>query len=341
MKFIDKVSIILSSGKGGPGCASFSREAFRPRGGPDGGDGGRGGDVIFKVNPDMTTLFHLKGKRRLSARNGDPGRGQKSSGSAGEPLIVEIPAGTVVKDPEGRTLADLLDGERLFLQGGKGGLGNFHFKNSQHQAPTYFQPGLEGEEKAITLELRMIADVGVIGFPNAGKSTLVSAMTAAKTKIADYPFTTLQPQLGVVELENGRGFTMADIPGLIEGAAEGQGLGHEFLQHIKRTKMFIHLLDASDFSQRNVFDDYQKINLELKKYDDLKTTDPDEVQLSERKQVVVINKWDAASEDRVEDIEAQFAQAKVPLIKISAVAKKNIDKLITKICDVLKEVPNG
>ena len=335
MKFIDTLKLTLKSGKGGPGCSSFNREPFKPRGGPDGGDGGRGGDVIFKVNPHLNTLFHLRGMRKMAAKNGAPGTSSKCYGAAGEHLIVEVPPGTVVKDEEGQLLLDLLEGETTFLTGGKGGLGNWHFKNSVNQAPTYAQPGLEGEEKEVSLELRLIADVGVLGFPNAGKSTLVSALTAAKPKIADYPFTTLEPQLGVVKVDDRTTFTIADIPGLIEGASEGKGLGHKFLQHIKRTRVFIHMLDVSDFSGREVLEDFQQINNELKKYDDIKNDDDEP--LSERRQIVVFNKIDAATEDRLLELEAQFRKQGYQVIKISAVARKNLQDLISALCQLLFE----
>ena len=258
MKFIDSVKIHFSSGRGGAGCASFCREAFRPRGGPDGGDGGKGGDVIFHVNDHLNTLIHLQGKRKLSAKNGEPGQGQKKYGAGGADLVVEVPPGTVIRSLAGEMKADLISGSYTLLQGGKGGLGNVHFKNSVNQTPDYAQPGESGEEIEVLLELKLIADVGVIGFPNAGKSTLVSILTSAKPKIADYPFTTLQPQLGVVKLDPQSSFTIADIPGLIEGASQGVGLGHQFLQHIERTKIFVHLLDVSDFFRPRCFARLQK-----------------------------------------------------------------------------------
>ncbi|MCB0377661.1 MAG: GTPase ObgE [Bdellovibrionales bacterium] len=328
MKFIDKISIHLSSGKGGPGCASFASDPLKPRGGPDGGDGGRGGDVVIRVNPHLNTLFHLRGQRTLKAKNGLPGGGGNCTGASGEDLIVEVPAGTTIRDENGHLKADLTDGEIILLTGGRGGKGNSHFKTSIRQAPTHAQTGEVGEELDAHFELKLIADVGVIGFPNAGKSTLISVLTAAKPKIADYPFTTLQPQLGVVSLGDGSSFVIADIPGLIEGASEGVGLGHQFLQHIERTKIFIHLLDGSDFSGRDVWDDFEKINHELLAYDDKMKGKMDYVPLAGRPQVVVLNKVDSISEERLLDIEDTFRKNQVEITPISAATRHNLPALI-------------
>ncbi len=328
MRFIDEVKIHFKSGRGGPGCASFASDNKSPRGGPDGGDGGRGGDVIFKVNPHLNTLLHLQGKRQLSAKNGLPGSSQNRTGASGEPLIIEVPPGTVVRNSEGDLLLDIVDGEHVLLTGGRGGKGNTHFKSSVNQAPYKFQPGEEGEEAETTVQLKLIADIGVLGFPNAGKSTLVSILTSARPKIADYPFTTLQPQLGVVKFSDTSTFTIADIPGLIEGASEGVGLGHKFLKHIERTKAFVHMLDASDFSDRDLWDDFEKINSELKNYDSSFSDLPDYIPLSQRPQIVVFNKIDAASEDRLDNFEKIFLENGFEVLRLSAVANINKDKLL-------------
>ncbi len=331
MRFIDEVKIHLSSGKGGPGCASFASDPINPRGGPDGGDGGRGGDVIIKVNPHLNSLMHLQGKRQLSAKNGLPGSSQNKSGAQGEDLVIEVPPGTVISEIEGRRLVDISEGEHVLLKGGRGGKGNTHYKTSVNQAPTRFQPGEEGQELDTLVQLKLIADVGVIGFPNAGKSTLVSILTAAKPKIADYPFTTLKPQLGVVKFSDTATFTIADIPGLIEGASEGVGLGIQFLKHIERTKVFVHMLDASEFSQRDLWDDYQKINNELNNYDATLSDLDDYIPLCERPQIVVFNKIDAANEDRVGEFESQFLKNNINVIKMSTVANINKDVLLKEL----------
>ena len=325
----------LKSGKGGPGCASFASDPLKPRGGPDGGDGGNGGNVVFKINEHLNTLMHLRGKRQLSAKNGLPGGGQNRTGARGKDLIVDVPPGTLIRNEEGELLVDLIDGEHILLNGGRGGKGNSHFKTSINQAPTHFQPGEPSEELEVSLELKLIADVGIVGFPNAGKSTLVSMLTAAKPKIADYPFTTINPQLGVVKLDDFSTFTIADIPGLIEGASEGVGLGHQFLQHIERTKAFIHLIDISDFSERDVWDDFTKINQELAKYDSKMTDLEDYVPLSERQQLVVLNKVDSATEERRDQVKKIFRDQKIPVIEISAAAKMNIDRLLKALSEIV------
>ncbi len=339
MKFIDRVKILLRSGKGGPGCASFASDPLKPRGGPDGGDGGRGGHVIFRVNTHLNTLMHLQGKRELSAKNGFPGGAQNKTGARGDDLVIDVPSGTLIRSPEGEVLSDLIEGEFQLLSGGRGGKGNSHFKTSINQAPLKFQPGEAGEELDVTLELKLIADIGVIGFPNAGKSTLVSTLTSARPKIADYPFTTLVPQLGVVMLDETSTFTMADIPGLVEGASEGVGLGHQFLRHIERTKAFVHLLDLSDFSDRDPWDDYQKINRELENYDASLSDLADFVPLSQRRQVVVFNKIDATSESRLDQFEKIFRDHGNIVIKISAVANINKDLLIKELSSIVFNQP--
>lgn len=335
MKFVDQLKIYLKSGKGGPGCASFASDPMNPRGGPDGGDGGRGGHVILKVNPHLNTLMHLQGKRQLSAKNGVPGGGQNRTGAKGKDLIVDVPPGTVVRNEEGDLIVDMMEGEYQLLTGGRGGKGNTHYKTSVNQAPQQFQPGEAGEEVDASFQLKLIADIGVIGFPNAGKSTLVSVLTAAKPKIADYPFTTINPQLGVVKLDDTSTFTIADIPGLIEGASEGVGLGHEFLRHIERTKAFVHMLDLSDFSQRDVWDDFQKINKELASYDASLSDLDDFVPLAERKQIVVFNKVDATTGERLDELEQKFRKEGYAVIRISAVARINLDTLMRELSSIV------
>ena len=279
--------------------------------------------------------MHLRGKRQLSAKNGLPGGGQNRSGARGADLVIEVPPGTVIRDEEGRLLVDLIEGEHTLLKGGRGGKGNSHFKTSINQAPTHFQTGEPSLELDVSLELKLMADIGVIGFPNAGKSTLVSVITSAKPKIADYPFTTINPQLGVVKLDDFSTFTIADIPGLIEGASEGVGLGHQFLQHIERTKAFVHIIDASDFSQRDIWDDYNKINKELDQYDSKMTDLSDYTPLSERQQLVVLNKVDAVSEDRLEEIRKTFHDQGIRPLEISAATRINIDKLIIALSEIV------
>ena len=330
MKFIDEVNIRVASGKGGPGCVSFRRESMVPRGGPDGGDGGKGGDVVFKVNPALNSLMDLRYKKVYRAKNGQQGRGSISFGADGEDLLIQVPPGTVIKDTSGKILADL-EGENTqvtLLKGGRGGKGNHFFKSSVNQAPDKAQPGEEGSELDITLELKLLADVGLIGFPNAGKSTFISKVSAAKPKIADYPFTTLVPNLGVVKLDTEKSFVVADIPGLIQGAADGVGLGSQFLRHIERTQVFVHLIDISEFNPREPYEDYLAINHELKEYDN-KNSDKELFQLlSERPQIVVLNKIDSVSEERMSEVEAEFVKHDVPFMKASAVSGEGVKPIL-------------
>ena len=267
--FADRAKIIIKSGKGGDGHVSFRREKYVPDGGPDGGDGGKGGDVIFVVDEGLNTLTDYRHKRKFAATAGEEGGKKNCHGKNGEDLILKVPEGTVIKDAEsGKVIADMSGDNRrvTVLRGGKGGLGNQHFATSTMQAPKYAQPGQDAIELEVLLELKVIADVGLVGFPNVGKSTFLSSVTNAQPKIANYHFTTLQPNLGVVDLENGRGFVIADIPGLIEGASEGVGLGHEFLRHIERTKVIIHIVDAAGTEGRDPIADIHAINRELENY---------------------------------------------------------------------------
>ncbi len=330
MKFIDEVSIKVASGKGGQGCVSFRREIKVPRGGPDGGDGGKGGDVTFQVSPELNSLMDLRYKKTYQAQHGQQGQGSICSGADGENLVIKVPPGTIIKNIEGKLLADLnSDGEEhILLVGGRGGKGNHFFKTSVNQAPTHFQPGEEGSELEITLELKLLADVGLIGFPNAGKSTFISKVSAARPKIADYPFTTLVPSLGVVKLDTEKSFVIADIPGLIEGAHKGVGLGTQFLRHIERTHVFVHIIDVSEFNQRGAFHDYLAINKELKAHDELNKDKESFEPLSKRPQIVVFNKIDSVSQDYLELIEEEFKEHGVGVVKISAVTGEGVKPLL-------------
>lgn len=345
MKFVDQIKIVLQSGKGGAGKVSFRREAMTPRGGPDGGDGGRGGHVVFRATTNVSSLFSYQGKKKLAAQDGQPGANRNMTGAYGKDLIVEVPVGTVVRSLEGELLLDIdKEGDVVFLEGGRGGKGNIFFKTSVNQAPMYAQPGEEGVTKDVLIEIKTIADIGIIGFPNAGKSTLISAITSARPQIADYPFTTLTPQLGVVSLGPEKNFVVADIPGLIKGAHEGQGLGHKFLKHIERTKYFVHLLDVSEYSARDVWQDYVDINYELEQYDKLNQEYAWYSKLSDRPQIVVFNKVDAVAPEVVENLEAKFNKNGVKnIVKASAVTRYNLDKLVATMARMLynKEVPSA
>jgi GTP-binding protein len=260
MSFVDEIQLKVTSGHGGPGRVSFRREAKNPRGGPDGGDGGAGGDVIFRTNPNLNSLLHLKFKKVMAAENGFPGQNKNMTGRDGQSLEIEVPYGTLIKDMNGHILADLSDANPfILLKGGRGGKGNAFFKTSVNQAPTHAQPGEPEQVAEIQLELKLIAHVGLIGFPNAGKSTLISRISAARPKIADYPFSTLVPHLGVVRLDEERTFVVADIPGLVPGAHKGVGLGVQFLRHIERTKLFVHLIDLNPLSGRNPVEDIVRL----------------------------------------------------------------------------------
>ena len=291
--FVDSVNLKLSSGKGGAGCASFRREKFVIKGGPDGGDGGRGGDVWFVVDKNTDTLSHFKGKTHLKAQNGRPGMPRKCAGKTGESLYIKVPPGTQVIDREtGEVLLDLVEeGQKVkFLKGGKGGLGNVHFKSSTNQRPTYAQPGLPGEEKEVRLELKLIADVGLVGFPNVGKSTLISTVSNAQPEVADYEFTTLTPKLGVVAIDDYRSFVMADIPGIIEGASDGRGLGLEFLKHIERTKTLLYMIDAANY--REVTDQFEALQKEVARYSEA---------LAKRPFAIALSRIDALDEEKVNE----------------------------------------
>lgn len=330
MKFVDEIKITVRSGKGGPGAVSFRKEAMEPRGGPDGGDGGRGGSVVFRVTNRVNSLLEYRYKSKYSAEDGHPGGGRNMSGPAGKDLILEVPPGTVVKDGEtGETLLDLNEqGDVVFLEGGRGGKGNHFFRTSINQAPEHAQPGEAGSSKSLHLELKLIADVGVIGYPNAGKSTLISAISAARPKIADYPFTTLEPNLGVVKVDDSRTIVVADIPGLVPGAHEGIGLGTQFLRHIERTNLFVHLIDASESEGRECMQDYRDIMHELTEYDKSKKDEEGYRPLLERRQIVVLNKIDAIPRSRVEELTERFRREGIETREISAATGKGTRELI-------------
>lgn len=331
--FIDRVKIRVQGGHGGNGVTAFRREKFVPRGGPSGGDGGRGGDVWILADSSLNTLLHLRYNPEHTAERGRHGEGSNCSGREGEDRIVRVPVGTQIFDStSGELLQDLAaDGARwLAAKGGRGGFGNSHFATSTNRAPRYHQSGGEGDELELQLELKLLADVGLVGFPNAGKSTLISTISAAKPKIADYPFTTLEPHLGVVDLGDFRTFVVADIPGLIEGAHEGAGLGDRFLRHIERTKLLLHLVDVSSVSGREPVSDYLTVNHELRAYNP---------QLANRPQIVVATKIDALDEPaRLESLRSQAASDGIPFYEISSVTNKGTKALVAAIAAKLDEL---
>lgn len=340
MKFIDEVKITLASGRGGPGCVSYRREAMLPRGGPDGGNGGKGGDVIIRTSRHINSLVDIRQNKRYAAQSGQMGMGRQKSGHDGENLVMIVPEGTVFRNLEGDIIVDMTGiSEYTLLKGGRGGMGNEFFKTSINQAPDYAQPGEEGQEIEVKLELKLIADVGIIGFPNAGKSTLISRISAAKPKIADYPFTTLTPNLGVVKAGDYTSFVVADIPGLVKGAHEGIGLGIQFLKHIERTRLFIHLIDASGLSGRDPINDYNDINFELKMYDENNKDKEGFFPLATRPQFVVLNKIDTLSENQLIKLKNKFKEvAGNEPYAISAVTGKNIKEFIQELArQILKE----
>ena len=329
MKFVDEVTIEVASGHGGPGCVSFRREQFVPRGGPDGGDGGRGGNVTFKTSTRLHSLLDLKIKTKYRAEDGEKGGTQKSSGADGNDLTLWVPPGTIIKSTSGEIIRDLgADEEFVFLTGGKGGKGNPFYKTSVNQAPSVAQKGLPGQAATIHLELKLLADIGIIGYPNAGKSTLISHISAARPKVADYPFTTLVPNLGVVRLNEDSNFIVADMPGLIKGAHKGVGLGTRFLKHIERTKCFVHVVDVSGMSGRNPMQDFSDINRELKMYDLAHKDEDDFVPLSERAQIVALNKVDVLDPAAIEKVKREFSRINYKVVEISAATGKNLKDLI-------------
>ena len=333
--FADHAKIIIKSGKGGDGHVSFRREKYVPNGGPDGGDGGKGGDVIFEVDKGINHLSDYRHRRKFAATNGEEGRKKRMHGKNGEDLVLKVPEGTVIKDAaSGKVIADMSgDNVRVMvLEGGHGGLGNQHFATSRMQAPKYAQPGGDAVEIEVELELKVLADVGLVGFPNVGKSTILSRLSNAKPEIANYHFTTLHPILGVVDLDDGDSFVMADIPGLIEGASEGVGLGHEFLRHIERTRLLVHIVDGAGVEGRDPIADIRAINAELAQYSAV---------LAAKPQIIVLNKMDACTGDRDEligQVKDAFSDGDYEVYAISAVSGDGLSDLIYSIARRLRDL---
>lgn len=332
MQFIDRTKISVKAGDGGNGKSSFRHEKYIPKGGPNGGDGGRGADIIFKVDRNLNTLLSFRYKRNFKGENGSNGDIKNQYGRAAEPLIIKVPAGTIIKDStSGEILADLtqIDQEVVIAKGGRGGRGNAKFKSSSRRAPTFAEFGEPGESKELLLELKLLADVGLVGYPSVGKSSLISVVSDAKPEIADYHFTTLTPVLGVVQTDYEKSFVIADIPGLIEGAADGVGLGHDFLRHIERTKLILHIVDSSGIEGRNPVEDFHKINEELKKYSD---------KLSQRTQILVANKIDLpTANEHLNELEKLAEDNGLKFFKISAVTREGLDELMNYVGSWLDE----
>ncbi|MGE5629561.1 MAG: GTPase ObgE [Caulobacteraceae bacterium] len=331
--FVDKAKIFVKAGNGGDGKVSFRREKYVPNGGPDGGDGGDGGDIVFEVDENMRTLMDFRYKRKHTAEDGEHGGANDSFGKSGEDLYIKIPAGTILRDAEtGALLGDLKHtGDKVIVaHGGKGGKGNVHFTTPTRQAPRFAQPGQKGEERWVEMELKLLADVGLVGFPNVGKSTFLSIVTSARPKIANYHFTTLVPNLGVVDLGEGRSFVIADIPGLIEGAHTGVGLGHDFLRHVERTKVIIHILDVSGLEGRDPLDDFEKINKELKLYSE---------KLVNKPQIVACNKIDIPeAEKNFQKLKEELGGRGYGVFAISAATRQGIDPLMDRVYNLLESV---
>ena len=332
--FTDYTKIIIKAGDGGNGATTFRREKYVAAGGPDGGDGGNGGSIYFEVDKDRNTLIDFRYNKKFKATNGENGSGNHCNGKYGEDLYIKVPIGTVVKDAStGKVVADLSEPDQveLVLQGGRGGKGNSHFATSTRQAPRFSQDGEKGEEKELILELKLLADVGLLGFPNVGKSTFLASVTDAKPKIANYHFTTIIPNLGVVRAKNGKDFVIADIPGIIEGASEGIGLGIQFLRHVERTRLLLHFIDVSGEEGRNPVEDFYTINEELKKYSE---------KLSTRKQIIVANKADAIQDETLyKKLEESAKKEKLEIFKISAATGEGVEKLINHVTEILETLP--
>ena len=332
--FVDYAKIIIKSGDGGNGAATFRREKYVAAGGPDGGDGGRGGDVYFEVDPNANTLIDFRFTKKFKAENGQNGSGGHKAGKSGQDIIVKVPVGTIIKDAEsGKVIVDMSkEGQKeLILKGGRGGKGNSHFATSTRQAPRFAIDGEPGKEKEIILELKLLADVGLVGFPNVGKSTILSRVTKATPKIADYHFTTIDPNLGVVKTEHGDSFVLADNPGIIEGASEGVGLGIQFLRHVERTRLLLHVLDVAGTEGRNPVDDFNKINEELKKYSE---------KLAARKQIIVANKIDSMQDDEnYKSLEKLAKENDMEIYKISAVTGEGLNELFNHVAETIKTLP--
>ena len=333
--FADRAKIYIRSGKGGDGHASFRRELYVPNGGPDGGDGGRGGDVIFEVDKGLNTLADFRHKRKFTAQDGEPGGKRRCHGKDAKDIVLKVPEGTIIREAETNKIIADMSGDntrQIVLKGGKGGRGNMHFATATMQVPKYAQPGKPAQELWVNLELKVIADVGLVGFPNVGKSTFLSRVTNAQPKIANYHFTTLTPNLGVVDLEGAKGFVIADIPGLIEGASEGVGLGHEFLRHVERTKLMIHVVDAAGTEGRDPVDDIYKINAELKAYNE---------EIASRPQVIAANKIDliySEDEDPIERLRSEFEPQGIKVFPISGVTGEGLSDLLYYVSSELQNM---
>lgn len=332
--FVDYAKIIIKSGNGGNGAATFRREKYVAAGGPDGGDGGRGGDVYFVVDADSNTLIDFRFTKKFKAEDGQNGSGSHRFGKSGEDIYIKVPLGTIVKDAEsGKVIVDMSKpGQKeLILKGGRGGKGNSHFATSTRQAPRFAIDGEKGKEKEIILELKLLADVGLLGFPNVGKSTILSRVTKATPKIADYHFTTIDPNLGVVKTEYGDSFVLADIPGIIEGASEGVGLGTQFLRHVERTRLLLHVIDVAGTEGRDPVDDFNKINAELEKYSE---------KLASRKQIIVANKIDSIQdEENFKALEKLAKEKDLEIFKISAVTGEGLNELFNHVAKLIKTLP--
>lgn len=330
--FVDQAKIYIKAGDGGDGAVSFHREKYVAAGGPDGGDGGKGGDIVFVVDDNISNLIDFRYKRKYVAEKGQNGGGKNCSGRNAPDLVVKVPRGTVVKEiKSGRILADLsTDEPAIIAHGGKGGRGNAHFATSTRQIPKFAKPGFRGDEYEVMLELKLIADVGLVGFPNVGKSTLISVVSAAKPKIANYHFTTLTPVLGVVKIEEGKSFVMADIPGLIEGASEGVGLGHEFLRHVERCRLIVHVIDVSGSEGRDPIEDFKAINHELENFS---------MELAEAPQIVAANKSDMATPEQVERLRNYVEDQGLLFYEISAATTKGTKELMYGVWERLSVLP--
>ena len=330
--FVDTAKIRIKAGNGGNGAVSFHREKYVNAGGPDGGDGGKGGNIVFVGDTNISSLIDFKYKKRYIAEDGKPGAAKRCSGKSAPDLVIRVPVGTLIREAEtGRILADISDKEpHVVARGGKGGWGNTHFATPTRQIPKFAKPGYPGEEMDVTLELKLLADVGLVGFPNVGKSTLISVVSAAKPEIANYPFTTLTPVLGVVRVEEGSSFVMADIPGLIEGAAEGVGLGHDFLRHVERCRLILHVVDISAMEDRDPIDDYKKINAELEKFNP---------ELAKRPQIVALNKADAAIEEMIDEFNAFAKEQGFETYLISAATGEGVKELMNAVEAELAKLP--
>ncbi len=330
--FVDTAKISLKAGDGGHGAVSFHREKYVAAGGPDGGDGGRGGSIIFVADSNMSTLADFRYKRKYKAQNGENGGTSRCTGKSAPDLVLKVPKGTLIKDAEtGRIMADISDEEPVVIaKGGNGGWGNNHFATATRQVPRFAKEGAPGEEYTVTLELKLLADVGLIGFPNVGKSTLISVVSEAKPKIANYHFTTLTPVLGVVRVDEGSSFVVADIPGLIEGASDGVGLGHSFLRHIERCRMMLHVLDVAGSEGRDPLEDWAAINNELAVFSE---------ELTGRPQIIVLNKCDLAEDEQIERVEAFFAEKDIKVFRIMAPIAEGTDALIKYVAQTLQTLP--